>query len=71
MSKVAIRHQNSLFDDQRETQIDKSFYALPQGLQNSIKEMMESMVKNEQALFPYGWQKAMKNKKTFFSERKQ
>jgi hypothetical protein len=70
-SKIAIRHQNGVLDDQRETQIEKLFYALPQGLQNSVKAMMESMIKNGQALFPYGWQKAMKDKKTFISERKQ
>lgn len=67
--KVAIRHQNGVLDFERETHVDKAFYDLPQSLQTSIKQKMETMVRNNQAIFPAGWQTAMKNKKTSFSER--
>lgn len=67
--KVAIRHQNGVLDHERETQVDKTFYALPQTLQETIKLKMELMTKNEHAIFPAGWQAAMKNKKTLFNER--
>nr|WP_199157476.1 hypothetical protein [Pedobacter sp. ASV2] len=67
--KIAIRHQNGVLDDERDTAIDKAFYTLPAKLQETIKEKMNLMVKNNHAIFPYGWQKAMQKKKTFFSER--
>ena len=69
--KIAIRHQNGDLDFQRETQVDKGFYDLPQPIQTAIKQKMELMTKNEHAIFPAGWQTHMKNKKTFFSERKE
>ena len=68
--KIAIRHQNGILDSERETQGEKAFYDLPQTLQASIKQKMELMVKNDQAIFPAGWQAAMKNKKTTFSEQR-
>jgi hypothetical protein len=68
--KVAIRHQNGELDYERETQVDKSFYDLPQSLQASIKKKMELMMKNNHAIFPAGWQTAMKNKMTMFNERR-
>lgn len=68
--KIAIRHQNGVLDNERETKVDNSFYNLPQSLQNSIKQKMDLMIKNNNAIFPYGWQAAMKNKKTSFSERR-
>ena len=68
--KISIRHQNGVLDFERETQVDKAFYDLPQPLQSAIREKMELMVKSEQAIFPAGWQTAMKNKKTNFNERK-
>ncbi|GGE96611.1 hypothetical protein GCM10011383_04220 [Hymenobacter cavernae] len=67
--KVAIRHQNGVLDLARETQVDKAFYDLPISLQTSVKQKMELMRKNGQAIFPAGWQVAMKNKKTSFNER--
>jgi hypothetical protein len=68
--KVAIRHQNGVLDYERETQVDKAFYDLPQSLQVAIKHKMELMMKNNQAIFPAGWQTAMKNKKMTFNERR-
>jgi hypothetical protein len=67
--KIAIRHQNGVLDNERETQVDKAFYDLPQSLQTVIKQKMELMTENEHAIFPAGWQKAMQNKKTSFNER--
>lgn len=67
--KIAIRHQNGVLDSERETQVDKAFYNLPAALQSAIQKKMELMMENNHAIFPAGWDKAMKNKKTFFSER--
>ncbi|MEI6947410.1 hypothetical protein V9K67_09480 [Paraflavisolibacter sp. H34] len=69
--KTAIRHQNGVLDYDRETQVDKAFYDLPQSLQAGIHQKMELMMKNNQAIFPSGWQTAMKNKKAVFNERRQ
>ena len=66
--KFAIRHQNGVLDYERETQVDKAFYDLPESLQKDIKQKIELMMKNNQAIFPAGWQTAMKNKKTSFNE---
>jgi hypothetical protein len=68
--KVAVRHQNAVLDFERKTQVDKAFYELPKSLQTSIKRKMEQMVKSNHAIFPAGWQTAMKNKKTTFNERR-
>jgi len=69
--KITIRHQNGDLDAKRETQVDKAFYLLPQGLQKSVIEKMDAMEKNQQTIFPFGWRAAMRNKKTFITERKQ
>lgn len=69
--KIAIRHQNGVLDFERETQIDKSFYSLPQSIQTAIKQKIELIIKSDQAIFPSGWQLAMKNQKTIISEKKQ
>jgi hypothetical protein len=66
--KVAIRHQNGTLDHERETQVDKSFYELPDPLQKAIKQKMEQMARNNHAIFPAGWQTAMKKKKTLFNQ---
>lgn len=68
---IAVRHQNGSLDFLRETQVDKGFYNLPQPIQASIRQKMELMTENDHAIFPAGWQAAMNNKKTFFSERKE
>jgi hypothetical protein len=68
--KIAIRHQNGTLDFARETQVDKGFYDLPQTLQSAIKQKMEMMTADGNAIFPRGWQTAMKNRITIFNERK-
>ncbi|MBZ4189584.1 M949_RS01915 family surface polysaccharide biosynthesis protein [Niabella beijingensis] len=67
--KIALRHQNGVLDDERDTRVDKTIYALPAALQQSVKEKMVRMTESGHALFPYGWQKALQQKRTFFSER--
>lgn len=67
--KYAIRHQNGVLDFERETQVDKAFYSLPKAIQASIQQKMEAMTKNNQAIFPAGWQTSMKQQKTAFNER--
>ncbi len=62
--KVAIRHQNGVLDDERSTQVDAAFYTLPAALQAAVRERMEMLVKDDHAIFPDGWQSAMRNKKT-------
>jgi len=53
--KIAIRHQNSIFDDERNTEVDKSFYSLPQNLKDNIKEKMALMEKQDRAIFTAPW----------------
>jgi len=66
--KIAIRHQNGVLDGSRSTQIDQGFYALPLTLQNSIKQKMELLEKNNNAVFPGGWKLAIKNKKLIIKD---
>ncbi|WP_205512263.1 M949_RS01915 family surface polysaccharide biosynthesis protein [Longitalea arenae] len=68
--KVAIRHQNGTLDFERETQVDQAFYDLPLPLQKAIQKKMELMTQNNVAIFPAGWQTAMKQKKLVFNERR-
>ena len=68
--KVTIRHQNGVLDFERHTQIDKTFYSLPKELQAHVRSQMKTMIANEQAIFPAGWEKAMINKQTYISEIK-
>ncbi|NML21251.1 hypothetical protein HHL16_10230 [Pseudoflavitalea sp. G-6-1-2] len=67
--KIAIRHQNGVLDDERETVIDKAYYDLPASIRTTVTQFMESMVEKNKAIFPYKWQAAMKNKKTVINER--
>lgn len=62
--KIAIRHQNGTLDYERETQLDKSLYTLPEPMLESIREKMELMVKNGHTIFPASWQTDLENKKT-------
>jgi hypothetical protein len=67
--KIAIRHQNGMLDFERETRVDKTFYSLPVKIQEAVKEIIGLIIKDGNAIFPFGWQKAMNNKLSFFSER--
>lgn len=67
-TKCGIRHQNGVLDHDRNTRIDAAFYELPDVVQTHIKDIMQKMTENNQAIFPYGWEKAMKNKATEIKE---
>lgn len=67
--KIAIRHQNGILDDERETQVDKQFYSLPIALQNAVKKKMDLISENDHGTFPDGWQDAMKKQKLIINER--
>jgi hypothetical protein len=67
--KIFIRHQNGVLDDERETKIDKGFYSLPQIWQKAVIKNMQIIEKEDKAIFPNGWQAAMKSKKTNINER--
>jgi hypothetical protein len=66
--KFAIRHQNGTLDFERNTQVDKAFYSLPLKLQDHVKLIMKKMTDDDNAIFPYGWQDAMKKHKLKFDE---
>lgn len=66
--KIAIRHQNGVLDFQRNTQVDQAFYLLDLSIQNRIKDVMQKMIDSNHAIFPYGWQNAMKKQKLKFDE---
>lgn len=66
--KSVIRHQNSDMDFDRNTQVDQSFYLLPNQFQTKVKEIIVNITTDGNAIFPYGWQKNMLNKKLKFDE---
>ena len=49
--KTAIRHQNSSLDDERHTQIDRSYYKLPSALKRKIRSIVATLEEREHALF--------------------
>jgi len=63
--KRAIRHQNSVVDSQRKTEVDKEFYTLPTGIQNEVKIIMGKLVGNNQAIFN-NYENNLTAKKTIF-----
>lgn len=67
-AKRAIRHQNGILDGERNTRVDSMFYLLPEVLQLHVKKQMEAMTKDDNAIFPAGWEAAMKNEKLYFDE---
>lgn len=68
--KFVIRHQNGVLDFERNTRVDKAFYSLPSGLQDHVKMIMKKMADDGNAIFPYGWQTAMKEHKLYFDENR-
>ena len=69
--KIAIRHQNGVLDDERNTQVDAAFYFLPIVFQNAVEGIMNRLTADNHAIFPHGWQAAMKKHKLKFDERHQ
>ncbi|WP_109300418.1 M949_RS01915 family surface polysaccharide biosynthesis protein [Aquimarina sp. AU474] len=62
--RITIRHQNSDIKGGRLTKISSKFYALPEKIQNIIKDKMKLMIKNSHASFAEGWEDKMKNSAT-------
>jgi hypothetical protein len=60
--KVAIRHQNSVLDGGRITQIDPTFYTLPNPLQDALIKKIELLEAYKHAIFPNKWQEAFLKK---------
>jgi len=67
--KYAVRHQNGSLDFDRNTQVDIKFYDLPAQIRDRVKEIMDKMTENNQAIFPYGYKEKMDAKKTYFDEK--
>ena len=66
--KKAIRHQNGTLDNERNTQVDASFYKLPMAIQKGVRNMMMKITENDHGIFPAGWESAMDQHKGFFDE---
>lgn len=66
--KRMIRHQNSPYDDMRNTRVEKTFYTLPQKIQRYIQALMKNMENDNHAIFPYGYEKDMQHKVLFMRE---
>lgn len=66
--KSVIRHQNSPVDYGRHTQVDESFYNLPNNIQEQVKKHMQRIMDNNHGIFPAGWQNSMKKRKLKFNE---
>ena len=62
--KIMVRQQNGTLDFERKLQVEKTFYTLPQSIQNAVIEKMKALAKKWQAIFPVGWEEAMKKKQT-------
>lgn len=67
-AKRAIRHQNGMLDHTRNTQVDSMFYELPMIVQEQVKKLMVTLKKDGNAIFPAGWEAAMRNKEQYFDE---
>lgn len=66
--KIAIRHQNGVLDEVRNTEVDPKFYKLPESVQNHVKKTMNTIMENSNGIFPNGWEKNMKKHKAKFDE---
>ena len=67
--KVAIRHQNSISDFRRHTQVDVDFYKLSSSIQDYVKTLIQKMSDNNHILFSSQWQKSMRNHEILFPKR--
>jgi len=60
--KTAIRHQNSVIDGGRITDIDASFYTLPLPIQQHIRKLMNTLADKGFAIFATGYEAKMNKK---------
>lgn len=66
--KIGIRHQNGILDDERMTTVDATFYRLPISIQDAVRAKIVLMEEIDLAIFPHGWQDAMKQKELKWKE---
>ena len=66
--KIGIRHQNSTLDGERNTKVDGTFYQLDAKIQKHVHDIMVMISNKQHAIWPAGWEQAMKNGKTTFDE---
>ena len=66
--KFAIRHLNGVLDFERQTQIDNSFYSLPKSIQESVIDLIESIIQDGNAIFATGWKESFECKRTLITE---
>ncbi|MDR0227645.1 MAG: hypothetical protein LBI72_01040 [Flavobacteriaceae bacterium] len=52
-AKVFIRHQNSIMDNDRITQVDKAFYQLPKAIQKRVQKLIKDIADKDLALFAH------------------
>ena len=62
--KVGIRHQSSVLDEGRYTDVDAAFYTLPERIQEYVKNLIQVLEKNGLGYFSYQVEEGMKKKKT-------
>jgi len=62
--KYAIRHQDSEMDEGRYTEIDASFYTLPQPIQKHIRSLMKRIYDADLTILAFDFQQQMDKKKT-------
>ncbi|WP_343668029.1 hypothetical protein [Chitinophaga sp.] len=62
--KVAIRHQNSVYDGLRKTEVDKEFYELPDKVQTFVKGVMNRLEVDNHVIYASGWLQKMNKKMT-------
>lgn len=67
--KYVVRQQSGVLDFERNLQIDKTFYELPEPIQRRVKDLMNLTSKNQNIIFPFNWEKGMTQKKNKISER--
>lgn len=59
-----ILNMNGVLDRDRVLQVDTAYYDLPAVLQQHVLRLMQKLQEDNQTIFPYGWQTAMKNRNT-------
>lgn len=67
-TKVGLRHQNGILDDERNTRIDAAFFELEPAFHDTIRAVINRMQEDENAIFPAGWEEALEQGKTYWSE---
>lgn len=62
--KTAIRHQNAILDGERITDIDASFYSLPQPLQKHVRKLLATLNEKGFTIYADNFEAKMNKKMT-------